>query len=148
MEDITDEVVVNAACERVWEAIRDPREHAEWHPLATAIDGEHALGSTRTCTVVMGKKQGTTRERCSTYEESRRIMWTIDQDSAGFLRMVSDWSAGFSLEPIDGGSTRVTAQSLFVPRRLAARVMMPAIRRKFHQTQRAILDGLKQYAER
>jgi hypothetical protein len=27
------------------------------------------------------------------------------------------------------------------------RVMMPAIRRKFHQTQRAILDGLRQHAE-
>ena len=43
---------------------------------------------------------------------------------------------------------RVTAQSLFTPKRFLARLMMPVIRRKFHQTQRTILDGLKQHTER
>jgi uncharacterized protein YndB with AHSA1/START domain len=148
MEDITDQVIVEAPVERVWGAIQDPGEHAEWHPFATSIEGEHALGSTRKCSVLAGKKPGTTEERCSTYDEARKIMWTIEQDSTGFSRMVSNWSAGFSLEPQGPGSTRVTAQSLFTPRRFFVRLMMPAIRRKFHQTQRAILDELKQYAER
>jgi hypothetical protein len=31
---------------------------------------------------------------------------------------------------------------------LLARLMMPVIRRKFHQTQRAILAGLQRHAER
>jgi len=75
-------------------------------------------------------------------------MWTIEQDSSGFSRMVSDWCTGFSLEPQGSGATRVTAQSLFTPKRFLARLMMPVIRRKFHQTQRAILDGLKQHTER
>jgi hypothetical protein len=74
-------------------------------------------------------------------------MWTVEQDSSGFSRMVSDWRTGFSLEPQGSDTTRVTAQSLFTPRS-PARLMMPVIRRKFHQTQRAILGGLKQHAER
>jgi uncharacterized protein YndB with AHSA1/START domain len=148
MEDITNQVIVKAPVETVWKAIQDPGEHAAWHPIATRIEGDHALGSTRKCSVLVGKKPGTTEELCSTYDEARKIMWTIEQDSTGFSRMVSDWSAGFSLEPQGPGTTRVTAQSLFRPKRFFVRLMMPGIRRKFHQTQRAILDGLKQHAER
>lgn len=147
MEDITDQVIIKAPLERVWEAIRDPGEHAEWHPLVTSIAGEHALGSTRTCSILAGNKPGTTQERCSTYDEARKIMWTIEQDSTGFSRMVSHWRAGFSLEPQGPDATRVTAQSLFTPKRFFARLLMPGIRRRFHQTQRAILAGLKQHVE-
>jgi uncharacterized protein YndB with AHSA1/START domain len=146
MEDITDEVVVHAPAERVWKAIQDPGQHVAWHPFATRIDGEHALGGVRTCSVQVGKKPGTTRERCSAYEEGSEIMWTVEQDSSGFSRMVADWRTGFSLEPQGPEETRVRARSLFRPK-LFARVMMPVIRVKFHQTQRAILDGLRQHVE-
>jgi uncharacterized protein YndB with AHSA1/START domain len=148
MEDITDQVVVQAPVDRVWAAIQDPAEHVKWHPFATHIEGAHALGSTRTCSVLIGGKPGTTRELCSAYDEARAIVWTVEQDSSGFSRMVSDWRTGFSLQVQGSGATRVTAQSLFTPKRLLARMMMPVIRRKFHQTQRAILDGLRRHAER
>jgi uncharacterized protein YndB with AHSA1/START domain len=148
MERITDEVVVSAPLDRVWEAIQDPVQHARWHPFATSIEGEHALGSTRRCSVVIGNKPGTTEERCTTYTPASRIMWTIESDSAGFTRMVSDWTAGFSVSPEEATTTRVTAESVFEPRGLPVRLMMPMVRRKFHQTQRAILDGLKEHAER
>jgi uncharacterized protein YndB with AHSA1/START domain len=148
MEDITDEVVVGAPAARVWKAIQDPREQTEWHPFVTAIEGDHAPGATRKCSVKAGNKPGTTEERCSSYDEGRRIMWTVEKDSTGFSRMVSDWSAGFSLEPQGADETRVTARSLFRPRRFFVRLMMPLIRRKFHQTQRDILEGLKRHVER
>jgi uncharacterized protein YndB with AHSA1/START domain len=147
MEDITDQVIVQAPVEQVWVAISDPAQHVQWHPFATRIEGAHTLGSTRTCSVLIGGKPGSSRERCSAYDEARTIMWTVEQDSSGFSRMVSDWRTGFSLEPQGSDTTRVTAQSLFTPR-LPARLMMPVIRRKFHQTQRAILGGLMQHAER
>jgi uncharacterized protein YndB with AHSA1/START domain len=144
--EITDQVTVQAPVDRVWAAIQDPGEHVKWHPFATRIEGAHTLGAARECSILIGGKPGTTRERCTQYDEDRAIMWTIEQDSSGFSRMVSGWRAGFSLEPQGSGMTRVTAQSLFTPR-FPARVMMPVIRRKFHQTQRAILGGLKQHVE-
>jgi hypothetical protein len=146
VEDITDEVVVNAPADRVWKAIADPGEHVAWHPFATRIDGDHALGEVRRCTVVVGGKPGTTAERCSAYDEGSAIMWIVEQDSSGFSRMVADWRTGFSLQPQGPGATRVRAQSQFRPKPLT-RLMMPMIRRKFHQVQRAILVGLKQHAE-
>ena len=148
MEDITDHVIVQAPVGQVWAAIQDPAEHVAWHPFAMHIEGEHALGGTRTCQVLVGGKPGTSRERCSDYDEARTIMWAVEQDSSGFSRMVSDWRTGFSLQVQGSGVTRVTAQSLFTPKRLLARLMMPVIRRKFYQTQRAILDGLQRHVER
>jgi uncharacterized protein YndB with AHSA1/START domain len=44
MEDIRDEIVVNASIERVWKAIQDTKQHEEWHPFLTRIVGEHTLG--------------------------------------------------------------------------------------------------------
>lgn len=148
MQDITDEVTINAPIALVWKAIQDPAEHVAWHPFATAIDGDHAPGAVRTCTVQLGRKPGTTRERCTSYDEAAAIMWTMEHDSSGFSRMVADWQTGFRLTALDPGTTQVQAVSQFRPKGPVTRVMMPAIRRKFHQTQQAILDGLRQHAER
>src|SRR5258708_39133846 len=52
-----------------------PGEHVAWHPFATRIDGDHTLGAVRTCTVQIGRKPGTTRERCTSYHEANTIMW-------------------------------------------------------------------------
>lgn len=148
MQDITDEVTISAPLALVWKAIQDPGEHVAWNPFATGIDGEHAPGAVRTCTVQLGRKPGTTRERCTGYDEPNAIMWTMEHDSSGFSKMVTDWQTGFRLTAQGPGATRVQAVSQFSPAGLATRVMMPVIRRKFHQTQRAILDGLRQHAER
>ncbi len=145
--EIKDEVVVNASGSDVWEAIRDPSLHAEWHPFVISIHGEHAPRAGRRCAIRVGKKTGETEEHCTAYEEEKSILWQIDKDSTGFLRLVSDWTAGFVLEPAGSGATRVTAQSVFERKNPLVALMMPMIRRKFHQTQQAILAGLKQFVE-
>lgn len=60
--------------------------------------------------------------------------------------MVSDWRAGFRLEQRDRGAL-VKAWSAFTPKNVLVRVMSPVIRRKFHETQKAILEGLKRSLE-
>lgn len=147
MADITDEVVVKAPAGRVWKAIQDPGEHVAWHPFATRIDGEHALDSVRECSVLLGNKPGRSRERCCAYDEGSAIMWAVEQDGSGFSRMVADWQTGFSLHAQGPDETRVRAHSQFRPRPLV-RIVMPVIRRTFHQTQRTILDGLRRHVER
>jgi uncharacterized protein YndB with AHSA1/START domain len=146
MVTITDEIRVEAPISAVWPAIEDPVEHARWHPFVTEIAGEHALGQLRTCSVLVGGKQGLTRERCVEHESRWRITWAVEEDSTGFSRMASDWRAGFTLSELDG-ATIVTAQSSFRPRNLLVRAMLPMIRRKFHHAQQAILDGLKESLE-
>lgn len=143
---IEDEIVVNAPADEVWKAIKDPVAHAGWHPFVTRISGEHRLGAIRSCSVVLGKKTGETKERCIEDEEGRKITWAIEEDSTGFIRMVSDWRAGFRLERRDG-ATLVKAESAFRPKNVLVRLTGPIVRRKFHRTQQAILAGLKRFIE-
>lgn len=143
---ITDETLIGVPAVEVWAAIKDPGTHARWHPFVTAISGEHRLGATRSCSVIVGKKSGETKERCVEDVQERRLSWAIEEDSTGFSRMVSDWRAGFTLQARDG-ATCVTAESVFEPKSALLRLMSPLIKRKFHQAQRAILAALKQAAE-
>jgi uncharacterized protein YndB with AHSA1/START domain len=144
--EIADELVVNAQVAEVWEAIADPAVHAHWHPFVIEIDGEHEAGAIRSCSVLVGAKSGRTTERCVEFDEPRSVTWRIEEDSTGFNRMVSDWHAGFTLQERDG-ATLVTAHSAFQPSGMMIRIVGPVVRRKFHQTQRAILAGLKSSVE-
>jgi hypothetical protein len=143
---IEDTLAIDASGPEVWHALEDPAAHAFWHPFVTQIAGEHRLGQVRTCSVVVGGKHGQTKERCVVEELASRIGWSVEEDSTGFGRMVSNWRAGFSLTPRDG-ETLVTAESTFEPNGLLVLAMLPIIRRKFHHTQRAILAALKQSLE-
>jgi len=143
---IEDEVVVRAPAETVWRALADPAEHAGWHPFVTEISGEHRIGATRTCSVIVGRKAGRTSERCIVEQPGEELAWAIEEDSTGFGRMVSDWTAGFRIKESDG-ATAVSATSTFQPRNPMVRLMMPLIRVRFHQTQRKILAALKAAVE-
>jgi uncharacterized protein YndB with AHSA1/START domain len=144
--EIKDQLAVAAAPAAVWAAIKDPSAHAAWHPFVTEITGAHEAGADRICSVNLGGKASRTREYCIVEQPKQRIIWRIEDDTSGFSRMVSEWTAGFSLTPTDGG-TLVTAQSAFRPRNALVRLMMPMVRRKFHQAQKAILAGLKDFTE-
>jgi uncharacterized protein YndB with AHSA1/START domain len=143
---IADELRLDAPIDVVWHAIEDPAAHARWHPFVSTIAGGHELHAIRSCSVQVGKKEGSTKERCVEREDDARIAWAIEEDSTGFGRMVSDWRSGFSLSERDG-ATIVTAHSTFRPNNLMVRAMLPVIRRKFHQTQQAILRGLHEAVE-
>jgi uncharacterized protein YndB with AHSA1/START domain len=143
---MADELRIDASVDVVWHAIEDPAAHARWHPFVSAIAGGHELGEIRSCSVRVGKKEGTTKERCVEREEGARIAWAIEEDSTGFARMVSGWRSGFSVAEREG-ATVVTAQSTFRPNSVLVRAMLPLVRRKFHQTQRAILRGLQEAVE-
>jgi uncharacterized protein YndB with AHSA1/START domain len=140
---IADDLRLDAPIEAVWHWIENPAAHARWHPFVTAITGGHELHEIRSCSVKVGKKDGSTKERCIEREERARIAWAIEENSTGFGKMVSEWRAGFRLAERDG-ATVVTAESTFRPNSLLVRAMLPLIRRKFHQTQHAILRGLQE----
>jgi uncharacterized protein YndB with AHSA1/START domain len=143
---IADELRLDAPVDVVWHAIDDTAAHARWHPFVSAIAGGHELHEIRSCSVRVGNKAGMTKERCVAREEGTRIAWAIEEDSTGFGRMVSGWRTAFSLAERDG-ATIVTAESTFRPNNVLVRAMLPVIRRKFHQTQRAILRGLQEAVE-
>jgi uncharacterized protein YndB with AHSA1/START domain len=143
---IADALRLDVPIDDVWRAIEDPAAHARWHPFVRAIAGGHELHEIRSCSVQVGKKAGSTKERCVERDDGARIAWAIEEDSTGFGRMVSGWRSGFSLAERDG-ATVVTAESTFRPNSVLVRAMLPVIRRKFHHTQQTILRGLQKAVE-
>jgi uncharacterized protein YndB with AHSA1/START domain len=143
---IADEIRLRAPIDVVWHAIEDPAAHVRWHPFVNAIVGGHELHESRSCSVKVGKRDGSTKERCVKRDERARIVWAVEEDSTGFGRMVSEWRAGFDLAELDG-ATIVSAQSTFRPNNVLVRAMLPLIRHKFHRTQLAILRGLQEAVE-
>jgi Polyketide cyclase / dehydrase and lipid transport len=127
---IEDRIAIGAATLEVWHAIEDPVIRARWHPFVTEIAGEHSLGQVRTCSVLVGRRHGETKERCVVEEPGSSIVWLVEEDSTGFGRMVSNWRAGFALTD-RGDATVVAAESIFEPNNLLVRAMLPIVRRKF-----------------
>ena len=119
---IADELRLDAPINVVWHAIEDPTAHANWHPFVTAIAGGHELHEIRSCSVRVGRKAGSTKERCVEREDGARIAWAIEEDSTGFGRRVSGWRSGFSLAELDG-ATIVTAESTFRPNNVLVRAI-------------------------
>jgi hypothetical protein len=89
-----------------------------------------------------GKKTGETTERCVEHDDERDITWDdrgrLNRIRPDGLRLAVRLRAG-AARGRDGrhGAERVSATAS------AVRAMIPVIRRKFHQTQRAILAELK-----
>lgn len=143
---IEDQILISAPAAKVWTALKDPLTHPQWHRFVMNIKGLHERGERRYCDVKVGGKKALMEEVCVQCEEMKAIQWRIEKDGTGFSDMVADWSSWFLLTS-NGGSTTVTASSLFEPKGWMARLMMPLIRFKFHGTQKEILQGLKKYSE-
>ena len=140
MTEIADSLQVHARAAEVWSAIADPARHAAWHPFVTTITGAHRE---------RGRAGDPLRrhQEAGSVHEGREILWAIDRDTTGFSKMVSDWRAGFRLAvSADGETTTVCAISSFTPKPVV-RPLLPLIRRRFHQTQAAILAALKRHVE-
>jgi hypothetical protein len=73
---------------------------------------------------------------------------SLDEDSFGFSRVLSDFWFAFVLEPMEAGATRVRVESHFEPKGLKGRIMNAVmIRRKFREVRETALANLKQLAE-
>jgi len=109
--------------------------------------GKHELGEIRKCELEVNNQTRHTEERCSEYEERRKIMWLMGKDSSGFSNMVSDRKAGFTLEFLALATTVVTAVSTFRLKAAPDRAHEQKNQQVFHRTHQAILSGLKKYAQ-
>ena len=93
-------------------------------------------------------KNGHTVERCIESVPNRKLAHSIEEDSFGFSRVLSDFWFAFLLEPVEAGSTHVRVESHFEPKGLKGRVMSALmIKRKFREVRETALANLKRLAE-
>jgi hypothetical protein len=145
------EIVIGAPPEAIWAILEDSRANLPrlWPMVKTCeIEGKERVGTIRRCSVEFMGKSGHTVERCIESVADRTLAHSIEEDSFGFSRLLSDFWFAFVLEPTATGATRVRVESHFDPKGLKGRVMSALmIKRKFREVRETALANLKRLAE-
>jgi uncharacterized protein YndB with AHSA1/START domain len=145
------EIVIDAPADAVWAVLEDSRANLPrlWPMVKSCeIDGKERVGAMRRCGVEFMGKDGYTVERCIESVPNRRLAHSIEDDSFGFSRMLSDFWFAFILEPQTAETTRVRVETHFEPKGLRARLMSKLMmRRKFGEIRETALANLKRVAE-
>ena len=145
------DIVIAAPPEAVWEILEDSRANLPrlWPMVKSCeIEGKERVGAVRTCSVEFMGKSGHTVERCIESVANRKLAHSIEEDSFGFSRVLSDFWFAFVLEPTKTGGTHVRVESHFEPKGLKGRIMSALmIKRKFREVRETALANLKRLAE-
>ena len=145
------EVVVQASPERIWGILEDSQSNLSrlWPMVKSVeIDGIERVGVVRRCEVEFTGQSGHTVERCIESVPNRKLAHSIEQDSFGFSRMLSDFWFAFVLEPRGPEGTTVRVETHFEPKGLRGRIMSTLMaKRKFGELRETALGNLKRLAE-
>src|SRR5258706_8071972 len=92
----TDEIMVEAKPEAMWEVLENGDRLTEWAYLVRhTTGGRETLGSVRHCEVEFGKP-GKVVERCVELVPGVRIAWVMTEDSFGFGKMFAEMGFSFT----------------------------------------------------
>jgi uncharacterized protein YndB with AHSA1/START domain len=144
-----DAITIAADAGRIWEILVDGARLPEWASMVKhTTGGRECVDAVRHCEVEFDGRPGRVTERCVEFVDRRRIAWVMTADSFGFGKMFIDMGFGFTLEPAEGGATRLRNDTFYQPRNLLASIMSRLMmRRKFRQLRRGVLENLKPLAE-
>lgn len=108
MPTVTRKRSLAAAPERVWRVVANPERLIEWWPQVARV--EEASSDSWT-TVLQSPKGGRALRADYTLVESehpRRLSWRHEVEESPFERVLTSSVTEISLEPVEGGGTKVT----------------------------------------
>ena len=145
------DILIDSSRETIWEILADPQRIPDWVPMVRSVDTpegqRESVGALRRCRVDMNGRPGEVVERCIACRPNETLSHMLVHDTIGFGRMLSDFGFTFSLQPADGGATRVALETYYAPRGLSGRVLNAVmLRRKFAGLRRAMLSNLRRLA--
>jgi uncharacterized protein YndB with AHSA1/START domain len=147
----SNELLVRAEPEVVWEVIVDPARVPEYMRAVKRIDAaeeRERVGAVRSCWVEMGGKKGEVVERCVDLVPNRVLTHVMDRDAFGFSRFFDDFGFSFVLEPQEQASTLVRLEGFYREKGLPGRVLNALVmRRKLHRLRGNVLGQLKAVVE-
>ena len=147
----TSEIGIDASADTIWRVLEDSGANLPrlWPMVKSCeIEGKERVGVVRRCGVELMGREGYTIERCIESVPNRRLAHSVEDDSFGFSRMLSDFWFAFILDPQTPEKTRVRVETHFDPKGLRARLMSKLMmRRKFREIRETALGNLKRVAE-
>lgn len=139
------ELVMNAPVSKVWALITDIDQLHNINPGVIKATGTmNQLNGIRTCEMDNKGKKGTMTERLIEFEPEKKTVWTIENDTMGMGKMLSDTRFCFYLEQVNERETRVINESYYTPANFFVSMMnVFMMKRMMSRIQSRILDNLK-----
>lgn len=144
------ETIINAPIGKVWAIITDISLLHKVNPGVLKATGRmDKQGETRTCEMDNKGRKGTMTERLIELVPEQKTVWTIENDSMGMKKMLSDTKFCFYLEKVGDEKTRVINESYYQPITFMAKVMNVLMMKKMMgKIQGKILSNVKTLAEK
>jgi hypothetical protein len=144
------EAIINAPVGRIWAVITDISTLHKVNPGVVAASGRMDIeGETRTCEINNSGRRGTMVEKLIEMIPEKKTVWTIERDTMGMSKMLSDTRFIFNLEKISDNKTRVINETHYRPANLMARIMNGLMmKRMIAKAQQQILSNLKSLTEK
>ena len=132
---------MGVAPEEVWRAVSDPDRLPTWWPGVTRVEEVTAESWT---TVLMSPKGKAVRADYTRVkaEEPRLLTWRHEVEESPFERILTESTTAVTLEPEDGGSTKITLTTRYSPRGFA-RLGFAQMRRAAGKQLDGALEGLE-----
>jgi Polyketide cyclase / dehydrase and lipid transport len=147
---VRNEAIVNAPISSIWAIITDINLLHKVNPGVVKATGRmDKQGETRTCEIDDRGKIGSMTERLIELIPETRTVWTIENDTMGFGKMLKDTRFCFNLEKISDTETKVINETYYLPANFFAKIMSRLmIKKNISKAQAQILDNIKSLTEK
>jgi uncharacterized protein YndB with AHSA1/START domain len=136
--------IIGAAPEALWRVLSDPYHLPRWWPGVQRI--EEASPEAWTKVLTTPKRKSVRADYSLVHAEApRRLTWRQELEESPFERILSEAVTEISLEPADGGATRVELRARLRLRGLSRLGSLQVRRATARQLDEA-LDGLERVA--
>ena len=144
------EAVINASVESLWAVITDINLLHKINPGVIKASGRmDRQGETRTCEIESNGRKGTMVERLIELVPRKKTVWTIESDTMGMSRMLSDTRFVFNLEQLNEKQTKVINETYYQPTNLVAKIVNGLMmKRMIRKAQEQILFNLRSLTEK
>jgi uncharacterized protein YndB with AHSA1/START domain len=143
------EIIINAPVSKVWSIITDISLLPKINPgVVSATGAMDKQGETRTCEMDNKGRKGTMTERLIELVPEKKTVWTIEQDTMGMKKMLSETRFCFYLEKQGANQTKLINESYYLPNSFMGKIMNALMMRNMMgKIQHKILSNVKAESE-
>lgn len=143
------EAIINAPAESIWAIVTDIGTLHKVNPGVVKASGRMDVqGETRTCEINNNGRKGTMVEKLIELVPQKKTVWTIESDTMGMSKMLSDTRFIFNLERIADNKTKVVNETYYKPANLMAKIMNSLVmKRMISKAQEQILFNIRSLTE-
>ena len=143
------EALLNAPVSKIWAIITDITLLPRINPGVIKASGTmNELNGTRTCEVENKGRKGLITEKLIEFVPEKRTVWRVENDTMGMSKMLRDTRFSLLLEKVTDMSTKVTAETHYLPATVLARIMNRLMMKKmFANAQEKILHNIRAVAQ-